>query len=602
MIAMSDKKINGRAVYQVPEQIYTCNTGREGDTFYSFFLTDCLEKVFPNAKPRALDPAVLQVVPGEVPAVQLVYHYHLGREHKFMSPQFTVSVEGAPVPARVRSVECVASDYPAAELADEDYITKEAGVFPDLLLPLADNKILPVHSQYRALWIDFPGLRPEHANRYKIEVCITVDEAIESMGLLVEVPAREEKNVRLPFEMEVLPLALKPQTVLHTEWLHIDSLCDFYKVEPFSEAHWAQIEHFIEMAAQEHAVNMILTPIFTLALNTGFGKERTATQLVDVFVENGVYHFAFDRLRRWCSLCKKYGITHLEISPLFTQWGARFTPKIVANTPQGQQRIFGWDVPATHPEYRRFLCALLPVLCAELSENGYDAEHLRFHISDEPFAALGHSKSYLAAKQVLAGLLDNYIIMDALSDYSLYEQGISQHPIPATGSFQEFYEKGFADPWVYYCGAQGTGLPNRFMAMPSARTRIMGILMYVYGIKGFLHWGYNYYSNMDASQTFNPFWQTSSGRSQPSGDAFLVYPGSDYKPLSSIRAEVVRSSFDDIRLLQLLEGYAGRQAVLALIQDQLGELTFFKYPKGPESLLALHEKVCDELQKHCSPA
>lgn len=599
MIEKLEKEINGRAVYRVPERFYTFQTARDQDSAYCFFLTDSLEKVFPTRRPRELSPQTLRVLPGEVPAVQLVYYYRPGKEYKYLMPEFTVCVEGAPVPARMRSVELVASDYPAGELADSDYITTEPGLFPDLLMPMPTGKFSPVQAQYRAVWIDFPGIAPEHAGRHTVRVCVEPDEAMEAMGLLVEVPGREQKRACLSFEMCVLPTALPAQTLLHTEWFHPDSLADYYGVPVFSDAHWAQIERFIEMAAREHAVNMLLTPIFTPPLNTGFGLERTTVQLVDVRLENGEYRFGFDKLHRWCGICKRYGITHLEIAHFFTQWGATATPKIVADTPEGQRRIFGWHVAATDPAYRRFLSALLPALCQELRQQGYDAQHVRFHISDEPFAALGHEQSYRAARHVLDGLLDGYVIMDALSDYALYEQGILQHPVPTNDRFQEFYDKGFDDPWVYYCAAQANKVPNRFMAMPSARSRIMGVLMYVYGIKGFLHWGYNYYSDRYATQRLNPFWQTSSGRCFPSGDAYLVYPGEGGVPLSSIRAEVVRSAFDDVRALQLLERTVGRQGVLEIVQEVMGELTFFHYPQDAAALQALHDRLFQELAKNC---
>ena len=35
---------------------------------------------------------------------------------------------------------------------------------------------------------------------------------------------------------------------------------------------------------------------------------------------------------------------------------------------------------------------------------------------------------------------------------------------------------------MYYCCAQSSLVPNRFFAMESARNRIMGVLMYLYGI------------------------------------------------------------------------------------------------------------------------
>ena len=598
MLEKTGKQINGRDLCRFTRPLFGSRSTAKSDARYEFFLTDCLEKVFYDQKPRALTQSTLYVVPGELPAVQLVYSLLSETGSGFSRPNFHLSVEGAPVPARVRSVQCVPSDYTAGNNVDDNYLTKQPGFLPDLLQPMDSDVIRPIVNQYRALWIDFPGLEVSHAGTYTIQLHITPDEGLEAMGNLIEIPNRESLFHTVTLNLVVLPSQLPVQRTLHTEWIHVDSLCDYYNVPAYSEAHWEQIDHLIEMAVKEHAVNLLLTPVFTLALNTGFGLERTNTQLIDVDIRNGEYTFGFDKLVRWCEICRKHNVPNLEISHLFSQWGAIYSPKVVASTPDGEKNIFGWHVQACEPEYKRFLSALLPQLCDVLKNNGYDNKHVYFHISDEPFAAMGHDQTYLAAKEMLKGLIDDYIIIDALSDYSLYENGICEHPVPTSDHFYEFYEKGFDDPWVYYCVAQANKVPNRFMSMPSARSRIMGVLMYRYNINGFLHWGYNYYNDMYSTQKQNPFFQTSSNHCFPSGDAYLVYPGDHNMPWSSIRAEVIRESFDDIRLLQLLESLIGREAVLSMIQAHMGSISFFEYPTDASVLLSFHEAVCAEIEKH----
>ena len=51
---------------------------------------------------------------------------------------------GAPAPAVLRAVELMPSDYPCYESADEHYITKEPGLFPDLLAPLEAPAVTPL--------------------------------------------------------------------------------------------------------------------------------------------------------------------------------------------------------------------------------------------------------------------------------------------------------------------------------------------------------------------------------------------------------------------------------------------------------------------------
>lgn len=148
---------------------------------------------------------------------------------------------------------------------------------------------------------------------------------------------------------------LAPQTLIHTEWFHGDCLAEYYQVSPLSEEHWRIMGKFIHAAAQRHGINMLLTPVFAPPLDTAVGSERPTVQLVKITVQDGKYTFDFSLLERWTKLCREAGIEYLEIAHLFTQWGARATPKIMATVDGAEKRIFVWDVPADSPAYRSFL-------------------------------------------------------------------------------------------------------------------------------------------------------------------------------------------------------------------------------------------------------
>ena len=134
--------------------------------------------------------------------------------------------------------------------------------------------------------------------------------------------------------------------------------------------------------------------------------------------------------------------------------------------------------------------------------------------------------------------------------------------------------------------------------MPSARNRIMGVLLYLYDIKGFLHWGFDFYYWQFSRHPADPFRVTHTGYAFPSGDPYLVYPGEDGQPLSSIRAEVQDEALLDLRALRLLERLAGRSAVEALIQETAGDrsVTFESFPRDAGFLLALREKVAAKIE------
>jgi hypothetical protein len=164
--------------------------------------------------------------------------------------------------------------------------------------------------------------------------------------------------------------------------------------------------------------------------------------------------------------------------------------------------------------------------------------------------------------------------------------------VPACNHIDTFLEKEVPNLWTYYCCSQNIDVSNRFFAMPSYRTRIIGTQFYKYGIAGFLHWGYNFYNSRFSHTVLDPYGNTEGCYFSPAGDAFLVYPGSDGCAWPSLRLNALREAMDDIRALQLYEAKFGREAAEALILEGTdGTFTFTHYPTDPLYLPNLREKI-----------
>lgn len=546
---------------------------------YEFYLAGSLEKVFWNRMPEVMKEGErITVLKGETPALQLVYRGE-PKPQEGEKPELCCEVKGFPTKARLRDVEPVPSAFPVNGEVDENYLSKEPGMFPDLLKPKRDNRIVPIFCQYRSLWIDFPNTEEVPAGIYPIQIVISSD----------------EESVTLGFSLEVLANQLPPQRLIHTQWFHADCLADFYHTEVFSDDHWEVVEKQIKLAG-ELGVNMLLTPVFTPPLDTEVGGERTTIQLVDMALRAGKWSFGFDKLEKWCEICQKYGIEYIEIPHLFTQWGAKATPKIFVEKEGKVEKMFGWHVKADDPSYREFLQAFLPALQEKLRSIGYTKEQIYFHISDEP--SVEHLESYQAAKAQVTDLLEGWLVIDALSDYDFFERGLVERPIPANNHIEPFADHKVKDLWTYYCCSQKYKVPNRFFAMPSARNRIMGVLMYLYNIKGFLHWGFNFYNSRLSKEHIDPFLDTHANYAFPSGDSFLVYPGTEKEPWSSIRGEVQMEGLNDLRALEALEALAGREVVEELIYEgQSKPFTFTSYPKEASYLYELRRKLGERLKE-----
>lgn len=538
-------------------------------------LLSSLVKVFPDAPPPVQNDLMLTALLGETVSFQAAI-FGQGQNRRVV--QVDVSSPIAHL-VRVRQVENVPAAYPAPVNPDENYLRTQPGLYPDLLRPLLrGQEVYLAPGQWKSVWIDVEISADAPVGCFPITVSFT-DEEGAALGSYTA-------------QIEIINVLLPAQELIHTEWFHTDCLADYYHVPAFSEEHWAIIEQFLRVAVKR-GVNSILTPVFTPPLDTAVGGERTTVQLVDISLCNGAYIFGFDKLKRWVKLCRSVGIRYFEISHLFTQWGARCAPKIVCNVDGVEKRIFGWDTPATGGAYEAFLRAFLPALTEQLCALGIEKETF-FHISDEP--SLEHLDSYLAAKQVVAPYLESFPIIDALSNFDFYEQGVVQNPVPATDHIEPFLQHQVPNLWCYYCCGQTRNVSNRFIAMPSARNRILGVQLFLYQIAGFLHWGFNFYNTMQSLEHINPYEVTDGGLAVPAGDPFVVYPGPGGIPEESIRLMVFDELLADLRAFSLLAQRKGRAHVISLIEKLAGgPVTFSQYPQSDEFILSLREQVNREL-------
>lgn len=463
---------------------------------------------------------------------------------------------------------------------DEHVLRSMPGLYPDLLKPVFETGITILNCQWRSVWISLEAANDLEPGQYPIRV-----KFIAASG---EVLSEEV------FDLRVISARLPELPIYHTEWLHCDCLSTWYNLEALSEVFWQMLEKYVSFAAR-HDINTILTPLFTLPLDTEKGWERPTFQLVEVYKEDEKYTFDFNNLKRWIDLCSDCGIRFFEFSHLLTPWGAEHAPKIIVEENGVKRKLFGWETDATGPEYQDFLEQFLPAIVDFIKQEGLTGRCL-FHISDEPEEQ--NQVAYAKASRIFQKHLNDFPIIDALSDVRFYEQGLIKNPVSSIDHAEDFIRAGVPDLWVYYCCANYKQVSNRFMQMPLARTRILGVQLYKYRIAGFLHWGYNYWYARRSTHPINPFQITDADHSYQSGDAFLVYPGED-GPLASIRLKAMQEAMQDLRALQLLEQKAGRQKTLAILEDGLNQpLTFNDYPRNESWLLELRNRVNEELGKY----
>ena len=461
------------------------------------------------------------------------------------------------------------SKNPVHALQDNYTLRKKSGYFPELLRPL-EGCFNAKANKWNSIWLEVVPNPTLVAGEQKINVALTCGEDVQTID----------------FTLDVIDAQLPAQTLINTNWFHTDCIATHYNVEVFSDKYWEYVKNFLKVAV-DHGMNMVLTPLFTPPLDTKVGGERPTVQLVGVKVTSGEYKFDFTNLDKWIAICDEVGIKYLELSHFFTQWGAKKCPKIIAEVDGVQKRIFGWDTKASGKAYRSFLTAFAEVFKPYLKEKGLE-DKVYFHVSDEPFAAI--ARHYRKASNIVNELFGEYKIMDALSNYKFYKKGLVKLPVPANDHIEPFIGN-VSDLWTYYCCVQVKGVSNKFFSMPSQRNRVLGYQMYKFNVKGFLHWGYNFWYKQFSTGPVDPFTETDAGGSFPSGDSFVVYPGDNGAPLISLRLKVFYDAFQDMRALQLLESLIGKEKTMQILEDGIEPITFAQYPHCDDWQLATREKI-----------
>ena len=512
----------------------------------------------------------------------------------------SIAVTCGGLPIETWRVDPVAVTDAANRLGEPGYVDDNSGIYPDILMPRpnapelefidatpgaqwfekdTENLLNATSRGYQALWVT---VNPDGAllppGTYTLK--ITMTELLKG-ALLAE----------SEFSLKIIDAVLPEQDVYYTNWFYEDSLCDFFKVPLYGADFYRIFDEFVRNAVR-HRQNTLLLPAFTPPLDTIVGKERRNVQLVTIQKKDSDWTFDFSRMKEFVDHAKACGIRYFEHCHLFSQWGAEHTPNIYDET---GKRIFGYDTDATGNEYQSFLHAYLEAFFAFAKEEEiYDS--LIFHISDEPKPE--HLESYRKAYESVAEALKDHPTADAMSHTEFYTEGLVKQPIPFLDKTPEFEAVG-APSWVYYTsGPHHARCSNRLIPNTSARTRVLGVQMYRYNALGFLHWGYNYYYDRLTTGLFDPK-SNPCGYKQLPGCSYLAYPlmGFDYSVAPSLREKLMAEAFDDLRALKLLESKIGRDRVLKLCEEILGEAVEYTTIPEQDSLYLLRERINSEITK-----
>lgn len=391
----------------------------------------------------------------------------------------------------------------------------------------------------------------------------------------------DDHEVKIPVELHVYPFRLPNERhLLVTNWFNLGNIAKAHQVELWSEPFWTVLTKYAENMAR-HRQNVVLIP----------------WTLIEVGLQpDGQLIFDYSRFDRFVELFQRAGVADgIEISHVGHPKGGWGGPVELSNvrakkTDTGEAVTLGYDDG---------LKPLLADLEQHLERKGW-LEKTMIHISDEP--SIKNVESWRQASNLVHQAAPRLRRIDAIETIDF--DGALEIWVPKLSQWDTWREaflkrRDRAEFWYYICcHPYGNIYPNRFLDYPTTCVRVLHWINYVEDLKGYLHWGWNFWGEA-------PF-GTPSDRLPP-GDTHVIYPGKN-GPIDSIRWEIQRESLEDFEYLWLLEQkladvkkrfgaaaaeFEPRRRVSELARRVVPSLA--KTPKTPEVIWTIRDQIASEI-------
>ena len=414
-----------------------------------------------------------------------------------------------------RFVESIAIEENTRKLRKADLTRPAPARFPDCLVE--DRHASVANGVRKAVYLTMRIPPEAEPGEYRGAVTVAADGVRQS----------------LPLVLQVYPLTLPDERhLLMTLWYTTRGFRQHHGIDPSDPEQFdGMLRKYAENMA-DHRQNVF----------------RVSLDLIEcVLAADGSLRCDFDRFDRWAQIFWETG----RMDALETGFVARHGEG-GWSSPEITLRDFSVHDEATGKTRRmagnEFLPLFLPLLVDHLRHKDWLDKTL-FHICDEP--ANHNVLLWREASDFVHRHAPELRRIDAIETPHCRDRLEVWVPkLDHLAAWREAYEAAQREGnemWLYTVGIYQAGsLPNKTVDVPLIETRLLHWLNYRYRLTGYLHWGFN-------SWTDDPIDAPGKHR----GDGWHVYP----KPgglLDSLRWEQMRAGIQDYECLKLLEDKIAR--------------------------------------------
>ncbi len=383
-------------------------------------------------------------------------------------------------------------------------------LFPDYLMN--DRKTDLRKGRYLSIWLTISIPATAVAGDYTADITVSGDKG----------------NATIPLFLRVYPLTLPAQRHLKvTEWYTTKDFERFHDIRgKYSDAWFDMLGKYAGNMA-EHRQNVFSVPMSAIKIS----RNKTGALQFDFSV--------FDRIARvfWNTGRMDYLETGFLAKFGEGRWFSTdisFKDFTVEDEATGQQVTLPGETVIPY---------LMPAFEQHLRTLGWLDKTL-FHIHDEP--TIRNVLAWKNVSETIHKYAPDLVRFDAIETTYLFDDiEIAIPKLDHLDAWHDTYKDAARHGtklWFYTVGIYQAGIyPNKTIDMPVIDNRLMHWLNYKYDLTGYLHWGWNYW-------TENPYKETG----MHIGDGWHVYPVKD-GVVNSLRWEQMRNGIQDYECFILLE-------------------------------------------------
>lgn len=336
-------------------------------------------------------------------------------------------------------------------------------------------------------------------------------------------------------------------------WQHASTLAYYYQVPPWGERHWDIIRHYLRDLASRSQKVILTTIVDGPWRYTPDSMQKSMVRWIRL--PDGKFTFDYTVFDRYVEMAMEEGIDRQIHAYSMRQFMRSDGVTVSFYDEATGQEVEEYLVIGTE-RYPSYWVAFLSAFARHLESKGW-LDRTYIGIDElknvEAFRSLVDLVHQVEPRLQVTAAFNSLDVARSLANsvaqFCLY----SAYVDPAF--VQERQQADDEVTWYICCVPP---VPNTFVHSPPIESRLIPWMTWQQDLDGFLRWSYAFWPPKPDGN-YDPFnylrwdfrreWE---GWPWPSGDMFLVYPGDDGCPLSSIRWEMLREGIQDYEYLILL--------------------------------------------------